>query len=164
MERMKKESERMGENVRIKQIQQRAQELYDISLSDFTEENRQELVKLREEAKAMGYKRDDGGDIASIRFIEIEREQSPTTWLWNEIERRFGKDAAADLHRDYNAQLQSYQQRQQLKTYRRQLPGMEWQRTRRREAGKSTTALDKSIALRRERLREAEQQKEGEIQ
>lgn len=95
----------------------------------------------------------------SIDKQQEKEPRSPTIWLWNEIEQRFGKEAAADLHRDYNAQLQVYQQRQQLKIYRQQLPGMEWQRERRRAAGKSTTALDKSIALRRERLQDSQQQK-----
>jgi len=34
---------------------------------------------------------------------------SPSVWLWDEIARRFGDEAARDLHDGYNAQNRAYQ-------------------------------------------------------
>jgi hypothetical protein len=80
---------------------------------------------------------------------------SPTNWLWREIERRFGKEATDDLHQAHNEQLKLYARRQALDNYRRQLPWLERQLQQAKNEGKSTGALEKRIALRRERLKEA---------
>lgn len=36
---------------------------------------------------------------------------NPYAWLWAEISRRFGADAAADLHADYLAESRAYNRR-----------------------------------------------------
>ena len=87
----------------------------------------------------------------------LEREAgsaSPTRWLWREIERRFGKEAADALHQDHNEQLKRYAQRQALDGYRRQLPGLERELAQATASGKPTAGIAKRIAFRRERLRE----------
>ncbi len=40
---------------------------------------------------------------------DISPERTPLSWLWDEIERRFGKDAARDLYAGYLAELRQYQ-------------------------------------------------------
>ena len=40
---------------------------------------------------------------------DLSTERTPLSWLWEEIEHRFGKDAARDLYAGYLAQQRQYQ-------------------------------------------------------
>jgi hypothetical protein len=40
---------------------------------------------------------------------DISTERTPLSWLWEQIERRFGKEAAHDLYTGYLAELRRYQ-------------------------------------------------------
>lgn len=40
---------------------------------------------------------------------DISTERTPLSWLWEQIEHRFGKEAAADLYKGYLAELRRYQ-------------------------------------------------------
>lgn len=84
--------------------------------------------------------------------MEEQDPVSPTSWLWREIERRFGKEAADELHRDHNEQLKLYAQRQALEDYRRQLPDLERRLAQAEAEGKPTGKIKKRIAFRRECL------------
>lgn len=95
------------------------------------------------------------------RDQELLMNIPPSTWLWQEIERRFGKEAADTLHRDYNAQVRLYARRLAVEPYRRRLPGMRRQLERARKAGQSTKRLEASIALVEQRLREAGEEAPG---
>ena len=44
-----------------------------------------------------------------MTYHDIETSRTPLTWLWDEIERRFGTDAARDLYTGYLAELRQYQ-------------------------------------------------------
>ncbi len=39
----------------------------------------------------------------------LSTEHTPLSWLWDEIERRFGKDIAHDLYAGYLAEQRRYQ-------------------------------------------------------
>ena len=80
---------------------------------------------------------------------------SPTSWLWLEIARRFGQEAADDLHQAHNEQVKLYARKQTLDSYRRRLPQLRWRLDQARKAGAPTRRIEQSIALAEQRLREA---------
>ncbi len=93
---------------------------------------------------------------------EQEESASPTSWLWQEIEQRFGKQAADDLRQAYSAQLREYNRTIRHKHDLRDLIALEYRRARRVAEGLSTKQLDRSIAIRRQRLDAAEAERKGD--
>lgn len=94
--------------------------------------------------------------------MEEQDPASPTSWLWREIERRFGKEAADELHRDHNEQIQRHARRRALDDYRSQLPRLEQRLAQARRDGKPTAAIEKRIQFRQECLGLREGENDGE--
>lgn len=78
----------------------------------------------------------------------------PVAWLLNEIKRRFGAEAADDLHRAYNEQTQRYDHRRRLVEYQAEIAQLEARldlAVRRGEDEAFIRRLEKKIAHRRQR-------------
>lgn len=80
----------------------------------------------REEAEAVArqliYDVLNPGWVLELEIIEQDSSSpTPFAWLWNEIARRFGRDAERSLHAAYLAELRRYQTERRARVRREQL-------------------------------------------
>jgi hypothetical protein len=87
----------------------------------------------------------------------------PTTWLWSEIERRFGQEAAEHLRHDFNEQMKRYEREQQLQRYREELPLLEAQLERAQSERRATKRIENKIKHRRARLQKGWGTSNGQV-
>jgi hypothetical protein len=78
----------------------------------------------------------------------------PTTWLWQEIERRFGREVAAELREGFNARMKAYERERRIEQYREELALYELRLQEAKREGKVTKNLINKIAHRRKRITE----------
>jgi len=79
-------------------------------------------------------------------------ELKPSIWLWQEIERRFGHDAAMDLRQTFNARMKAYERGRRLAQYREELAMLERRLQEVEGQGKATKNILNKIAHRKKRL------------
>ncbi len=91
------------------------------------------------------------------RMVEQEARdrkgtEPPTTWLWQEITRRFGAEAASDLRRSFKEKMKHYERAQRLERYRQEMPRLEHRLAQAQAQGQVTGWLEKRISIMRQRI------------
>lgn len=88
-------------------------------------------------------------------MAEQEDSSGTMAWLWREIEHCFGKEAANDLHRDYNDLVRTSAREKRLARDQGRLPFLHNRLNMAKQAGTSTRLIEQSIARIEQRLKEA---------
>lgn len=70
---------------------------------------------------------------------------SPMNWLWQELERRFGVEAAREIHQEYNACQRRYEAALQVRRKRRRAEADQFFRRKAEEGEPDATSETQSV-------------------